>query len=337
MKNVTLVSLVWCSVLFVPGCQQIFGLGPTKLVEDAGSNPEGSSPEGNDCDTGLGLIAFQSSRDGNAEIYIMNEDGSDPRNLTNNEASDTRPTISPDGTQVAFFSDRDNQEHELYLVPVSGGPAVPLTREDRSWMGGSGGADWISNERILLSHRTSSGTFDLYTFDRGGAGLEDFVVRQQADSDVKVNEDRSKIYQIVHTPFNAYTAEVYWRDADGSNLERLTFDANGTSDVGRCNSVTPVITEDEEEQFVAARGVAANRFQLILFDHDGGEIDLSQNAFHEMSPDTAYGVRGEIVFESNRPDGGAIRNVWWMKIDGSAARQLTTVGGTRADWWRPRP
>jgi TolB protein len=36
-------------------------------------------------------IAFQTSRDGNFEIYVMNADGSDPRRLTNNDAFDGRP------------------------------------------------------------------------------------------------------------------------------------------------------------------------------------------------------------------------------------------------------
>ena len=41
------------------------------------------------------VIAFTSYRDGNAEIYSMNSDGSNLRNLTNNPASDTEPEISP--------------------------------------------------------------------------------------------------------------------------------------------------------------------------------------------------------------------------------------------------
>ena len=37
-------------------------------------------------------IAFQTSRDGNFEIYVMNADGSEPRRLTNNAAFDGRPS-----------------------------------------------------------------------------------------------------------------------------------------------------------------------------------------------------------------------------------------------------
>ncbi|MGQ0603077.1 MAG: TolB family protein [Anaerolineales bacterium] len=51
---------------------------------------------------GDGLIAFESRRDGNSEIYVMNADGSGQRNLTNSPAEDVNPVWSPDGTWLAF-------------------------------------------------------------------------------------------------------------------------------------------------------------------------------------------------------------------------------------------
>ena len=52
-------------------------------------------------------LVFTSDRDGNEEIYIMNQDGTAQRNLTNNPANEWFPTSSPDGQQIAFASDRD--------------------------------------------------------------------------------------------------------------------------------------------------------------------------------------------------------------------------------------
>ena len=46
-----------------------------------------------------GLVVFYSERDGDADIYLMNPDGGDQRPLTDNDADDTSPTWSPDGTQ----------------------------------------------------------------------------------------------------------------------------------------------------------------------------------------------------------------------------------------------
>ena len=47
-------------------------------------------------------IAFTSDRDGNAEIYVMNADGSEQINLTNNPANDWRTAFSNDGKKIEF-------------------------------------------------------------------------------------------------------------------------------------------------------------------------------------------------------------------------------------------
>ena len=53
-----------------------------------------------------GKIAFMTDRDGNMEIYLMDADGRNLINLTNNDASESYPTWSPDGSKIAFISTR---------------------------------------------------------------------------------------------------------------------------------------------------------------------------------------------------------------------------------------
>ena len=76
---------------------------------------------------GSGRIAFQSDRDGNYEIYIMNADGSDQTRLTINPDDDAMfPAWSPDGTRIVFVSSRDGN-YEIYVMNADGSDEVRLT------------------------------------------------------------------------------------------------------------------------------------------------------------------------------------------------------------------
>jgi Tol biopolymer transport system component len=72
-------------------------------------------------------LAFVSERDGNAEIYVMNADGSEQENLTRQPASDSHPSWSPDGRKLAFVSRRDGNS-EIYVMNADGSGLRNLTR-----------------------------------------------------------------------------------------------------------------------------------------------------------------------------------------------------------------
>jgi dipeptidyl aminopeptidase/acylaminoacyl peptidase len=73
-------------------------------------------------------IVFQSIRDGQAEIYVMNSDGTGQTRLTNNPAWDTAPAWSPDGTKILFTSLRDDGvTPALYLMNADGSNQTRVT------------------------------------------------------------------------------------------------------------------------------------------------------------------------------------------------------------------
>ena len=47
-------------------------------------------------------IAFESARDGNTEIYVMNSDGTNQTRLTNSPGGDSTPEWSPDGSRITW-------------------------------------------------------------------------------------------------------------------------------------------------------------------------------------------------------------------------------------------
>jgi Tol biopolymer transport system component len=68
---------------------------------------------------GEGTLIFQSRRDGNAEIYRIQADGTGLVNLTNAPGDDVFAVWSPDGKQIAFNSDRGGQWN-LYVMNADG-------------------------------------------------------------------------------------------------------------------------------------------------------------------------------------------------------------------------
>ena len=73
-------------------------------------------------------IAFESLRDGNFEIYVMNADGSGQTRLTNNPVLDGSPSWSPDGGRIAFESLRDGNV-EIYVMNADGSGQTRLTND----------------------------------------------------------------------------------------------------------------------------------------------------------------------------------------------------------------
>lgn len=135
------------------------------------------SQEGADFDPDISKdgaqIVFASTQHRNtSDIYIKNIESRVVTQLTNDPANDVMPRISPDGTRVAFASNRAGN-WDIFVMPLTGGKAIQVTSSAADDLHPS----WSPDGAQLVFCRLGevSGQWEMWITDVGNSGVARFI------------------------------------------------------------------------------------------------------------------------------------------------------------------
>ena len=162
-------------------------------------------------------ISFSSLRSGNLEIYIIDTDGNNLRNLTNHPASDSSATWSPSGRSFAYVSYRDGKG-DIYVMDLNKNKTRRLTNHPASDNNPSWSPDgkWIAFSSDREGDR--AGNYDIYKMDINGENLQRLTNEGEYNSAPAWSPDSRSIafYSIRND-----SGDIYVMDTDGRSLRKL--------------------------------------------------------------------------------------------------------------------
>jgi len=143
----------------------------------------------------------------------MNADGSGQTNLTNDPAADLSPAWSPDGTKIAFNSDRGGGAQDIYVMNADGSGMTRLSDDPAE----DARPDWSPDGTKIAFDTNRDGPFRIYTMNADGGG-QTRVTQIGLDIEPAWSPDGSKIV------YTSGGAEVFVMNPDGSGRTNLSQD-----------------------------------------------------------------------------------------------------------------
>ncbi len=261
-------------------------------------------------------IAFVSDRTGSKEIWTVDYDGHNLRQVTTDGAIKLSPDWSPDGTTLAYVS-YSRGDPDIFVTDL-------VTGESRLLVGGDGvqsSPAFSPDGGTVVFNQTVGRNSDLYTCDREGRN------RRRITHSVGINTSPSWSpdgRRLVFTSDRSGNPQLYVVEADGTGMRRITFD-------GKWNDLANWSPLGDRIAYASRRD---GQFRIAVVDPGGlgKEEQITRGPGSDEHPHWAPDGR-HLVYMSTR---GGEKGLWVLDVDSGRVRRLVVGGGNHsAPSWSP--
>jgi TolB protein len=258
----------------------------------------------------LSRMAFISDRSGNPELWVMDWNGSNPKQLTKHGSIALAPAWSPDGKQLVFTSYLRGAPALFMLTPQEGYLKLLWDR------GGVNSSASFSPDGSKITFASSSGgNVDIYTMPIEDGEAQRLTTSRGIDTQPAWAPNGR---QIAFTSTRSGSPQIYLMDVDGTNVRRLSFSGEFHDEPSWSYDGTRIVCTTR----------VAGQFQLTTINTVTGEESILAGPGNNESP--VFSPDGSMLaFASDRTGSPQI---FITDADG-LPHQLTSEGMNHSPTW----
>ena len=262
-------------------------------------------------------IYFVSDRTGGQEVWSMDPDGSNQQQVTRYRSISIMPSVSPDGTKIAFTSYAKGNP-AIFIHSAETGRRLPFYNQVASM---NATPDFTPDGQQIVYSSTASGWAQIYAANLDGSGLRRISSTRAIEVEPKVNPKNGS--EMVFVSGRTGPQQIFRMNLNGTDIQRLT--------PGEGEASNP--SWHPNGQVIAyswTRGFATGNFNVFIMDVATRQYNqLTHSEGRNENPSWAPDGR-HIVFMSTRSGNSQI---WSMLANGSQVTRLTTQGRNKTPVW----
>lgn len=250
------------------------------------------------------------------EIWVMDYDGENARQITHDHSLALSPTWAPWGSELSFTTFKRGNP-DLYLFDLQKGASYPFSTRP----GLNTAPCYSPDGKWIACTLSRDGNAEVYLISRDAQTAKRLTRNTVIDTSPSFSPTGR---EIVFTSNRTGSPQVFVMDAEGLNQRLLTIE-------GSYND-SPQWSPKGDKICYAARHDGI--FDVIVMDSNGSNpFQRTSNAGHNENPHWSPDGR-KIVFSSSRE---GRRQIFMMNADGTDVVRLTNGGESFNPSWGPRP